>query len=84
MVSPMYTTIDNNHYDVLKSIAMQNEIPFLDYHTEGLFHNHPEYFKDPSHLWDKGARLYSSVFANDLYIILEQYRTSVDSISYLY
>ena len=72
MVSPMYTKIDDNHYDVLKTIAMQNEVPFFDYHKEGLFHDHPEYFKDSSHLWDRGARLYSSIFASDLKRILEQ------------
>lgn len=72
MVSPMYTEIDDDYYDVLKGIATQNEIPFLDYHKEGLYHDHPDYFKDPSHLWDRGARLYSSVFASDLKRILKQ------------
>lgn len=72
MVSPMYTKIDDNHYDVLKTIAIENEIPFLDYHKEGLYQDHPEYFKDPGHLWDRGARLYSSVFASDLKRILKQ------------
>ena len=66
VVSPMYTEIDANYYDVLKSIARCNDIPFLDYHTEGLYHDHPEYFMDNDHLWDKGARKYSSVFAHDL------------------
>lgn len=66
MVSPMYTKIDANYYDVLKSIARRNDIPFLDYHTEGLYLDHPEYFMDNDHLWDKGARKYSSVFAHDL------------------
>lgn len=72
MVSPNYTKIDDNHYDALKAIAMRNKLPFLDYHTKGLYHDHPEYFKDPSHLWDRGARLYSSVFASDLRRVLEQ------------
>lgn len=66
MVSPMYTKIDANYYDVLKSIAKRNDIPFLDYHTEGLYLDHPEYFMDNDHLWDKGARKYSSIFAHDL------------------
>lgn len=72
MVSPMYTKINDDYYDVLKTIATLNEIPFLDYHKEGLYHDHPEYFKDPFHLWDRGARLYSSVFASDLKRILKQ------------
>lgn len=71
MVSPMYSVVDARHYDVLKSIARENGIPFMDYHTTGLYLDHPEYFKDWMHLWDKGARLFSSVFAIDLKRILE-------------
>lgn len=70
MVSPKYSIVDACHYNVLKSVAKQNGIPFLDYHTTGLYLDHPEYFKDANHLWDKGARLYSSVFASDLKNIL--------------
>lgn len=66
VVSPMYAIYDANHYDVLKEIARRNNVPFIDYHTAGLYHDHPDYFKDPLHLWDKGARQYSATFAHDL------------------
>ena len=66
MVSPAYTEADADLYDVLKDLAKEQGIPFFDYHTQGLFLNHPEYFKDNGHLWDKGARLYTSIFAHDL------------------
>jgi hypothetical protein len=66
VISPMYMKVSPNHYDVIKEIARQHGIPLIDYHTIGLFHNHPEYFRDPAHLWDKGARIYSSRFASDL------------------
>lgn len=66
MVSPSYSEADADLYDVLKDIAEENDVPFFDYHTQGLFLDHPEYFKDSGHLWDKGARLYTSVFAHDL------------------
>lgn len=72
VISPMYTQIDADHYWPLKDIAKRNNIPFLDYHEAGLYQDHPEYFKDPAHLWDKGARLYSSVFASDLKRVLEE------------
>jgi hypothetical protein len=64
--SPKYTTVDVSHYDVLKSLAKEHDIPFLDYHTRGLYLDHPEYFKDNSHLWDEGARHFTSIFAGDL------------------
>ena len=66
MVSPKFTIVDSAHYNILKDIAKKNDIPFLDYHTCGLYHDHPYYFKDSSHLWDKGARIFSQTFANDL------------------
>ena len=65
-VSPKYTTVEAHHYDVLKNFAHNHQIPFMDYHTSGLYLDHPEYFKDVTHLWDKGARLYSARFAGDL------------------
>lgn len=72
MVSPLYSKVTPDSYDVLKAIAMRNDVPFLDYHTKGMFLDHPEYFKDKLHLWDKGARLYSSQFAHDLKEVLTQ------------
>lgn len=65
-VSPAYSTTDTHLYDTLKNVAETNGIPFLDYHTRQLFIDQPELFKDPKHLWDKGARLYTSIFAHDL------------------
>jgi hypothetical protein len=72
VVSPKYTHVGENHYAILKDFAASHSIPFLDYHTIGLYHDHPEYFKDMTHLWDKGAKIYSSVFAGDLKRILKK------------
>ena len=72
VVSPMYRQVDADHYDVLKALAKSYDIPFLDYHTTGLFQDHPEYFRDVTHLWDQGARAYSSIFASDLKQVLLQ------------
>lgn len=66
MVSPSYTEAGTGLYGPLKQLAEENGIPFFDYHTKGLFYNHPEYFRDNGHMWDKGARLYTSIFAHDL------------------
>lgn len=75
VISPMYTRVDADRYDVLKSLAKQNGIPLLDYHTTGLFWNHPDYFRDYKHLWDEGARAFSSIFASDLKVILDSIKT---------
>lgn len=66
MVSPKFTQVSPAHYKVLKVLARQYNIPFLDYHTPGVFHDHPEYFKDASHLCADGARRFSAIVAGDL------------------
>lgn len=66
MVSPKFTKVSATHYDELRRFADAHGIAFLDYHTPGLYLDHPEYFKDASHLWDEGARQFSQRFASDL------------------
>jgi len=70
VISPKYTKVSAEHYDVLKNFAKKNDIPFLDYHTSGLYLDRPDYFKDYVHLWDEGAEAYSSRFAQDLKMIV--------------
>jgi hypothetical protein len=71
-VSPRYAIVDSSYYSVLKDFAREENIPFLDYHTPGVFLDHPEYFRDRAHLNDKGARLYSTLFSHDFKLIIEQ------------
>lgn len=71
VVSPAYTLADIDLYSVLKKVASKNSIPFWDYHSLGLYHDYPEYFRDENHLWDKGAKIYTSLFAHDLKCYLQ-------------
>lgn len=66
IISPKYEKIDAHYYDVLKDFAEHNNIPVLDYHTNGLFLDHPEYFANPLHLCNEGACIFSSILAHDL------------------
>lgn len=72
VVSPAYAQISDDVYDVAKEIAASNNIPFLDFHSKGLYMDRPDYFKDNAHLRDKGARNYSALFASDLRKLLQQ------------
>lgn len=65
-ISPRYSIVAPTYYGPLKMLADQNNVPFLDYHSKGLFLNHPEYFKDNGHLLEEGAKVYSAIFARDL------------------
>lgn len=66
MVSPKFTVAPVGHYQLLKDVARENGVPFLDYHSKRLYHDHPEYFRDATHLWDEGARIYTTRFAGEL------------------
>lgn len=70
VVSPKFTKVDKEYYDVFRSLAEENGIPFLDYHTIGLYQDHPEYFKDQVHLWNNGAKLFTTHFSKDLKMIV--------------
>lgn len=78
VVSPRLTVANKRLYEPLKTIAHENNIPFMDYHSQGLFHDRSEYFKDELHLWDEGARHYSSVFASDLKHLLGKKQKNLD------
>ncbi len=65
-ISPAYAKVDTSFYAGLRGVAAAYQIPLLDYHTSQTFLDHPDYFRDSYHLWDRGARHYSSMFASDL------------------
>lgn len=71
-ISPSFSIISESYYDVIKEIAIKNNVTVLDYHTQGIFLNHPDYYKDIVHLWHKGACIYSSMFASDLKKIINE------------
>lgn len=69
--SPCYKRADVGLYMPLKGYAALHCIPVLDYHSKGLFHDRPDYFRDAMHLNESGARAYSAIFASDLKRIIE-------------
>lgn len=71
MISPLYAQVDADYYKALKTVASDNDVPFLDYHTQGLFLDRPDFFKDNIHLNGEGAKAYSAIFASDLKKILD-------------
>ena len=73
-VSPSYSIVDRDYYDVIKEVALHNDIPFMDYHTHGLFLEDAENFRDQIHLRDEeSARRFSVIFAHDLKQVLERW-----------
>lgn len=69
-VSPKYKYSDEGLYFPLEEVAKHFDIPYFNYATKGLFLDSPHYFKDKTHLCDEGARVYTSIFVEDLKKIL--------------
>lgn len=65
-VSPFYSHASEDLYAKPKELAVHYGIPVFDYHSGGLFLDHPEYFRDKQHMTDEGARAFTSIFAHDL------------------
>ena len=72
MVSPRYSKVVKDEYKPLKDIAESNGVPFLDYHSAGLYLDRPELFRDNGHMLEEGANAYSSIFASDLKRVIGQ------------
>lgn len=77
-ISPAYATIDKSVYRFITNYAEANDIPLLNYHSKGLFLDNPDYFRDSYHLWDEGAKEYSSIVASDLKRIIREENTLVE------
>lgn len=64
--SPKYGATDSDILQPAKDIAMQNEVPFLDFYSDSRFVFHKEWFSEPMHLNGDGAREYSKMIAGVL------------------
>lgn len=61
--SPYYNKKQGEAVEMIKNIAAQNNVPFLDFCEDLRFQN-AEFFKDPSHMNDIGAKEYTKVVAH--------------------
>ena len=60
--SPRYGADDDNSFALLKDICKNNQIPFITFYTDSFFNRNKEFFKDRSHLNERGAYEYTSKF----------------------
>ena len=64
--SPKYGAKDSSALQPVKDIANKHGVHFLDYYAEPMFMEHKDWFKEPMHLNNEGARQFSRLLANDL------------------
>lgn len=72
VISPYYGIYDETESSIpiVSKICSQEGIVFLDYSQDKYFFNHPEMFKDQSHLNHHGAEQYTGMLINNLHDIL--------------
>lgn len=60
VLSPKYGAVDSHDFEPIKKTCKEYQVPFVDYYANPEFMNHREWFKEPMHLNDTGARIYTS------------------------
>jgi len=70
--SPRFRTADDNQQ--LARLCNDNDIPFIEIYNDEYFNQHPELFRDISHLNDEGAHQFTARFYGELKPYLELLR----------
>ena len=72
VISPYYGIYDEGESSIpiISKICSQEDIVFLDYSQDKYFLDHPEMFKDQSHLNHHGAERYTGILINNLRDVL--------------
>lgn len=65
--SPVYSNpVCPGADSILQLLSVQYQVPYFDYSTDRRFDDHPELFRDNSHLNEKGARIYTRLLADTI------------------
>lgn len=59
VVSPKYGAVDSRDFVPIKEICNAYHVPFVDFYADQEFLSHKEWFKEPMHLNDEGAMVFS-------------------------
>lgn len=66
VVSPKYGAENSNALQPIKEICETYNVPFMNYYADSEFMMHKEWFKEPMHLNDEGAKVFSCIFVNNI------------------
>lgn len=57
--------------EIIHTLCREYDVPYIDIYNSVFFNNHPELFKDTSHLNNDGATIYTQLFFEELKPYLE-------------
>lgn len=60
VVSPKYGAVESQSFEPIKKICCTYHVPFVDYYADQVFMTHKEWFKEPMHLNDEGAHIFTN------------------------
>ena len=66
VASPKYGTSNSDNLQPIKDLCVCYGVPFLDYQADDVFMRHKEWFKEPMHLNDKGAKVFSRTIVSSI------------------
>lgn len=70
LMSPRYDNTDSSSVGDIRELCNRYSVPFISHYTDSTFNFNPDYWVDPSHLNDAGAREYSKVVAREIRAIV--------------
>ena len=72
VASPKFGKTSSDEIKPVIDICKRNKVVFLDYYNDSMFMQHKEWFKEPMHLNEKGAKEFSSIIAKTASEILNR------------
>lgn len=65
-VSPRLKAVSDSSFNYIKSVCKRNGIPFISFYTNEEFRNRTDLFKDSQHLNERGAKIFTTRFVQEL------------------
>ena len=71
-ISPFYGAPKKESYTPIIDFCKKNNIPLLNHYCDSSFIQNKDFFADPSHLNDDGAKFYSKIIASEVKTLLKE------------
>lgn len=72
VASPNYGEESLLSFEPVIELCLQYDVPFLDYYAKPVFMEHKEWYKNPLHLNQTGARIFSGLILREINQMLEK------------
>ena len=66
VASPKYGAKDSGRFNIIRDYCREFNVPFIDYYADSCFMHHKEWFKEPMHLNDDGAQIFTKLISKHI------------------